>query len=364
MSLPKKVVVLFGGRSGEHEVSLQSAVSVIDELNKNKYEVIPVGITKKGSWVAGITPEKVLKHGFPKNLPSITLPPDPEKQKLINPAEGTVYVSHIDVVMPLLHGTYGEDGTVQGLLELADLPYTGSGVAASSLAMDKVLCKALLAKHGFPQARYLYFLRKEWEQNKEHIFRKIENEIGYPCFVKPANLGSSLGISKVHNRQDLSPAINEAAKYDRKIIVEENIDGREIEVAVLGNDDPRASIPGEIVPCNEFYDYRAKYLDGNSQLLIPAKLPADTVNAVKHMAESAFKVVDCAGFARIDFFLENNSNRILINEINTIPGFTKVSMFPKLWEASGIPYAKLLDLIIEYALERHEDKNRSLTTYE
>lgn len=369
MSEKLRVAVLFGGRSGEHEVSLNSAASVISALDPDKYHIIPIGITKEGSWRAGVGPQEVLeKGGFGPDSFAVTLIADPTKQGLVKiSSAGETIVPWeelaIQVVFPVLHGTFGEDGTIQGLLELANIPYVGAGVAASAVGMDKILMKTVFAQHGLPQASYLPVLRKNWEQSPQQVVQKVEKELGYPCFVKPANLGSSVGITKAQNQEELQKAMDLAAKYDRKIIVEEHINAREIEISVLGNDEPQASIPGEIVPSNEFYDYEAKYLDGKTQLIIPAQLPPETVQEMQQLAVRAFKAIDCAGLARVDFFLTKDTGRVLVNEINTIPGFTIHSMYPKLWEASGIPYSQLVDRLIELALERHADKNRSLTSY-
>lgn len=356
-----RVMVLFGGRSGEHEVSLQSAASVIDALDKEKYEVLPIGITKKGRWLAGTTPTEVIEKDFKEDLIPVCLPADPNYNGLlVLEQKGTenesFFEQPIDVVFPVLHGPYGEDGTVQGLLELANLPYVGGGVLGSSVGMDKILMKTVFAMYGFPQAKYLGFLRSQWRENQEKVFGEIEKQIGYPCFVKPANLGSSVGISKARDQAELIKAIDEAIKYDRRFVVEENINGREIELSVLGNDDPKASLPGEIIPCNDFYDYDAKYLAADSKLEIPVKLPQEKIHELQELAIAIFKAIDCAGMGRVDFFLKEDG-QILVNEINTIPGFTKISMYPKLWEATGLKYQDLLDELIQLAIKRHQEKN-------
>ncbi|RJQ28210.1 MAG: D-alanine--D-alanine ligase [Peptococcaceae bacterium] len=365
--LKKRVAVIFGGRSGEHEISIQSAQSVIAALDREKYEVIPVGVTREGKWLAGIDPPALLAGDF-KDAITVDPPADPARGGLVrvNPANaGTEsHVLPVDVVFPVLHGTFGEDGTLQGLLELANIPYVGAGVLASALGMDKVLMKTVFARHNIPQPRFWFCLRREWEKDRSGIVAGVEERLGYPCFVKPANLGSSVGISKAHDRAELVRAIELAAKYDRKIILEEGVEAREVEVSVLGNDDPVASPPGEIIPFNEFYDYEAKYIDGKSSLIIPADLPPDTVRRVQELAVKAFKAVDCAGMARVDFFIRRDNNAVLVNEINTIPGFTRFSMYPKLWEAGGIGYGELLDRLIELAQERHREKNRSLTIFQ
>ncbi|MGB8646443.1 MAG: D-alanine--D-alanine ligase [Anaerolineae bacterium] len=364
-----RVGLVFGGKSGEHEVSLASAHSVLSALDKDKYEPVLIGVTKEGRW---------LMEGNPlKQLMSLTRSP---LLKAENIADGTrngtsketisrsvsaisadrVLDSSVDVVFPLIHGPYGEDGTVQGLFELANIPYVGAGVAASAVGMDKALMKAVFQAAGLPVAHFLVFLRVQWEQEPEVTIQKIEQAIGYPCFVKPANLGSSVGVTKAHNWDELTQALTTAAQFDRKIIVEKGIIGREVECSVLGNDEPVASIPGEIVPGHEFYDYDAKYADeSGTRLLIPAELSPEQVRTVQDLAIRAFKVIDCAGMARVDFFIQSSDGQVIVNEINTIPGFTSVSMYPKLWEASGLAYPRLIERLIELALERHQDKNRN-----
>ncbi len=363
----KRVAVIFGGRSGEHRVSLNSAASVIGALDKERYEVIPVVITPEGKWFAGVEPAHLLAGEDPEQLGQrVALPADPTYGGLAPVEEGCLKVEQlrpVDVVIPVLHGTFGEDGTVQGLLELANIPYVGAGVMASAAGMDKIMMKTVFARHGLPQVRYCHFLRRDWEREPEAVLDRVE-QLGYPVFVKPANLGSSVGISRAKNRDELRRAVELAASYDRKIIAEEALDVREVEVSVLGNDDPMASLPGEIVPLNEFYDYEAKYVEGKSRLVIPARLPAETMLELQRLAIRAFKALDCAGLARVDFFLRRDNGAVLVNEINTIPGFTRTSMYPELWEATGIPYQDLLDRLIELALERHRDKNRSRTTYD
>lgn len=364
----KKVVLLFGGRSGEHEVSINSAASVMDALDREKYDVIPVAITREGKWLAGVTPALLASgEGAHDAAREVFLPADPG-YKGIAVSGQTIdkddKIGELDVVIPILHGTYGEDGTVQGLLELANVPYVGAGVLGSALGMDKVLMKTVLAQHGLPQARFWHCLRGDWEKDPGAVIAEVEEKLGYPCFIKPANLGSSVGITKSRNREELARGIDTAALYDRKIIFEEFVDAREVEVSVLGNDDPAASVPGEIVPHNEFYDYQSKYVDGLSHLIIPADIPPDTVTRLQDLAVSVFKALDCAGLGRVDFFIRKGDGEVLVNEINTIPGFTKFSMYPKLWEASGIPYSRLLDRLIDLAIERHRDKNRSLTSFD
>ncbi len=380
MNKKLRVGLLFGGRSGEHEVSLTSAASVLGALDPAKYEVVPIGITREGRWLVG--PAAIgAQHAAPL-LPAVlekgkpvTASVDPTAPNLIplnsalpapRPSEREAGQGgmNLDVVFPVLHGTFGEDGTVQGLLELAGLPYVGAGVLASAVGMDKDVMKKLFRHAGLPIVNWVLILREEWEQNPAAAQKRIEKEIRYPLFVKPANLGSSVGISKVRKARELPPAMDLAAQYDRKILVEKAVEAREIECSVLGNDHPEASVPGEVVPVNEFYDYEAKYLKAGSELIIPAKLAPRQTRRVQELAVGAFQAIDCAGMARVDFLLDRKSRKLFVNEINTIPGFTPISMYPKLWEASGVPYSELLDRLIELALERHRQKARSRFAYE
>jgi len=363
-----RVGVIFGGRSGEHEVSLASAQGIMRAMDKDKYEIIPIGITKDGRWIASGDPLKALQSGVNAESRPVALLGDPSQRGLMRLEEGekgltTERLAEIDVIFPVLHGPYGEDGTVQGLLELAGIPYVGAGVTGSALGMDKLVFKDLMRAHNLPVVSYVGLKRKEWERDPAGVIERIEQTLSYPMFVKPANLGSSVGVTKVHERGELPSALDEAARYDRKLLVEQGINAREIEVSVLGNDDPIASVPGEIVPCREFYDYRAKYIEGKSELLIPAPLPAETAQRVRELAIKAYLVIDCAGMARVDFLLDRDDGTLYLSEVNTIPGFTPISMYPKLWEASGIPYSELIDRLIELALERYEDKSRSRTSY-
>jgi D-alanine-D-alanine ligase len=365
-----KVGVVFGGRSGEHEVSLVSAKGIINAMDKEKYEVVPIGITKEGRWIASGDPMKALEAGTPEKSVPAALLGDPSQRGLMRLEESetavttTARLSEIDVVFPVLHGPYGEDGTVQGLLELADVPYVGAGVLGSALGMDKALMKTVFQARGLPVVEYLVIKRKEWESDPQGVMQRIEDTLDYPYFIKPSNLGSSVGISKVHQRSELAPALDLAARYDRKMLAERGVNAREIEVSVLGNDDPIASVPGEIIPCREFYDYVAKYIDDRSELVIPADLPPETTQRIREMAVEAYLAVDCAGMARVDFLLDKDSGQIYLGELNTIPGFTPISMYPKLWEASGISYSELIDRLIELALERHADKSKSETSYQ
>jgi len=369
MSKKIRVGLIFGGKSGEHEVSLASAQSVARAIDKEKYEVVLIGITKEGRWLAGENAWKQLAASSSSPLLNATNGNGSKASTQLVPhadhaLDQSSPLSSIDVAFPLVHGPFGEDGTIQGLLELADIPYVGAGVAASAVGMDKVLMKDIFRAHQLPIADYLEIVRKNWESNPEAIIQKIENELGYPCFVKPANLGSSVGVSKAHNWDELTQALANAAKFDRKIIAERAIDAREIECSVLGNDEPIASLPGEIIPKNEFYDYAAKYDDRTgTELVVPANLPPDIARTVQELAIHAFRAVDCSGLARVDFLIERATNQIFVNEINTIPGFTQVSMYPKMWEQSGITYAALIDRLIALALERHADKKKNQSSY-
>lgn len=354
-----RVGVLFGGRSGEHEVSLASAASVIRALDPEKYEALPIGISKEGRWRVGEGAQESLPEVL-RSGQEVVLAPDPGAATLM-PRGHTGHGSglQVDVVFPVLHGTFGEDGTVQGLLELAGLPYVGAGVLGSAVGMDKDVQKRLFRQAGLPVADSLAILRSAWEREADQVLRHVVKKFRFPVFVKPATLGSSVGMTKVRHRRGLPAALNAASEFAQKILVERAIDGREIEVSVLGNEDPKASLPGEIVPHREFYDYTAKYLEEGTKLIIPAKLEKGKVARFQELAVRAFRAIDCAGMARVDFFLERRTGRIYVNEINTIPGFTSISMYPKLWEASGISYRELIDRLIRLALEQHREKART-----
>ncbi|MCX7607854.1 MAG: D-alanine--D-alanine ligase [Anaerolineales bacterium] len=359
-----RIAVLFGGRSGEHEVSLTSAKSVLGVLSSRPYQVFEVGITHEGVWLTGPGAREKLERGDPDGLVPCTILPDPSRPGLyaIRPTqagETLDLITPLDVVFPVLHGTFGEDGTLQGLLELADLAYVGAGVVGSSVGMDKGIFKDVMRAYGLPVVESLLVLRSEIEKNLDDVIRRAEALAEYPLFVKPANLGSSVGISKCKNRADLIGGLQEASLYDRRVLIERGVNAREIEVSVLGNDQPQASIPGEILPSREFYSYEAKYVDGTSGLLIPAPLPEEKAEEIRRLAIAAYKAIDCAGMARVDFFLERETGQVWVNEINTIPGFTSISMYPKLWEASGLPYPALIDRLIELALERKADRDRT-----
>lgn len=356
-----KIILLFGGRSGEHEVSLSSAQSIFNAIDRNRYSVETIGINKVGQWFWGVHPGKIIEEGFPAadQTQQVTLVIDPTHPHFVA-LDGTSLPNEgeFDLVFPVLHGTYGEDGTLQGLLEMANAPYVGSGVLGSSLGMDKDRMKAVFLEQELPLARYVTILRSALNNETENILYLLETEIGYPCFVKPANLGSSVGISKAHNREELIKALHIAAVFDRKIVVEENIIGREIEVAVLGNEAPETSIPGEVLPAEEFYTYEAKYSDIGSRTLIPAILEDSIISRLQEMAIRAFRAVEASGLSRVDFFV-TSKNEIILNEINTLPGFTQISMYPKLWEATGVPYTELINRLILLGIERFKDNQKN-----
>ncbi|MFQ5612542.1 MAG: D-alanine--D-alanine ligase family protein [Anaerolineae bacterium] len=377
MSEKKKlrVGVIFGGKSGEHEVSLNSARNVMDAIDKRKYEVVPIGINKQGMWLTGPNVYQELTSGA--TLPGLAAPAPqkseaekaPTDRALVPFLDDTVVardaaLGQLDVIFPVVHGPLGEDGTVQGFLELAGIPYVGAGVAASAVGMDKALSKAVFRAHGLPLVRYEVLLRKRWRNQAAEVLREIEAEFTYPVFVKPANMGSSVGVNKADDATSLEAALDEAAQYDRKLIVEQGIDAREIEVSVLGNDEPIASVAGEIIPSREFYSYAAKYLDEGSQLLIPAPLIEEHAEMIRELAVMAYKAIDCAGMARVDFLVEKGTGEIFLNEVNTIPGFTAISMYPKLWQATGVSYTELIDRLIELALERHADRQGSKSDFD
>jgi D-alanine-D-alanine ligase len=388
-----RVGILFGGRSGEHEVSLLSAASVLNAIDKSKYDVVPIGITKEGRWLTADHAERLLtgkpveeprhlRAGDPDATPgaavlakgeAVVVPPEPVHRHggSLAPFEtdgqlrrASDRAINVDVIFPVLHGTFGEDGTIQGLFELADLPYVGAGVLGSAAGMDKDVMKSLFRAAALPIVKHITLLRGDWESNPKKSEKRVTSKLKFPMFVKPANLGSSVGISKARNPKELGPAIYEAAKFDRKIVIEEGVGGakrkaREIECSVLGNDHPKASVPGEIVPFKDFYDYSAKYLDEGSELIIPAKLSKSETKKVQDLAIKAFQAVDCAGLARVDFLMEPKTRRIYINEINTMPGFTAISMYPKLWAATGLGYADLIDRLIQLGIERHQEKKKN-----
>src|SRR5215472_6641241 len=335
-----RVGILFGGRSGEHEVSLASAASVIRGLDPDKYEAVPIGITKEGHWLVGGAAQKMLPEVL-KGGQRVVMAADPTDAALI-PLDRSGGGQRLDVVFPVMHGTFGEDGTIQGLLDLAGLPFVGAGVLGSAIGMDKDISKRLLQAARIPVVPWITVRRVEWERDPQAIRQEIESKFGYPVFVKPATLGSSVGMSKVHSGQELAADLNLAAEFAMKILVERAVSAREIEVSVLGNHDPRASVPGEIVPHREFYDYNAKYLEEGTALLIPAKLKPAQTKKIQQLAVCAFRALELSGMARVDFFLEKKGGHLFLNEVNTIPGFTSISMYPKMWEASGLPFRELI----------------------
>src|SRR6266700_3737161 len=355
-----RVGILFGGRSGEHEVSLASAASVIRGLDPDKYEAVPVGITKEGHWLIGGAAQKMLPEVL-KGGQRVLMTADRTDAALI-PLDRSGGGQRIDVVFPVMHGTFGEDGTIQGLLDLAGLPFVGAGVLGSAIGMDKDVSKRLLQVERIPVVPWIPVNRHDWESNPDGIQGAVELKFPYPVFVKPATLGSSVGMTKVHSRAELAPALNLASEFAMKILVEESVTAREIEVSVLGNSDPKASVPGEIVPHREFYDYTAKYLEEGTALIIPAKLKPAQIAKIQALAVAAFRALELLGMARVDFFLEKKGCKLVLNEVNTIPGFTSISMYPKLWEATGIPFRELIDRLIALALEIHQEKAR--TKYE
>jgi D-alanine-D-alanine ligase len=388
-----RVGVLFGGRSGEHEVSLLSAASVLNAIDREKYEVVPIGITKDGRWLTAEHAENLLmgklmleprnlRAGDPQNTEAaavlsrgeaVVVPPEPvHRQSGLVPFQtdatpmrrASDRAINVDVIFPVLHGTFGEDGTIQGLLELADIPYVGAGVLGSAAGMDKDIMKALFRSAGLPIVKHVTVLRSDWDADHKKAEKMVDRALKYPVFVKPANLGSSVGISKARSRKELGPAIYEAAKFDRKIVIEQGVGGtkhkaREIECSVLGNDRPQASVAGEIVPVKEFYDYSAKYLDEGSELIIPAKLTKPEMKKIQDLAIRAFQAVDCSGLARVDFLMDPKTRKLYVNEINTMPGFTAISMYPKLWAATGLSYPDLIDRLIQLGIERHADKKKN-----
>jgi D-alanine-D-alanine ligase len=369
MDRKRKVAVIFGGRSGEHEVSLMSARSVLSVIDRERYDVIQIGITHAGAWLSGedtlgyLASENKIKPG------SVAIFADPTRKGLYathaaQQKETLQLLSDIDVIFPVLHGTFGEDGTLQGLLELADAAYVGAGVLGSSVGMDKGVFKDVMRANGVPVVESIIVLRAEIEREMDQVIARAEAIGAYPLFVKPANLGSSVGVTKCRSRGDLSEGLSEAARYDRRVLIERGVQNiREIEVSVLGNDNPTASVPGEILPGADFYSYEAKYELDTSKLIIPARLKPEHSRRIRDLAVIAFKAIDCAGMARVDFFMDEKTGEVFLNELNTIPGFTKISMYPKLWEASGLPYASLVDRLIDLALDRKADRDRTVREF-
>jgi len=366
-----RVGVLFGGRSTEHEVSILSAQSIIAAMDPQRFEAVPLYIDKEGRWLTGESLKRLVSNAAARKY--VYLPPDPTQHSLVPAQDGGNSpsplagegrgggVPPLDVVFPVFHGLNGEDGTIQGVLELANLPYVGAGVLGSALGLDKIYMKRAFAAAGLPVVDYLPTTRRQYERDPDAFIALVEKRIGYPCFTKFANSGSSVGTTKAHNRAELVEGLRLASTFDRKLLVERAIDARELEISVLGNDEPVASVVGEVVPAHEFYDYDAKYLDEGSRLLIPAPVDDAVAQEARTMAVRAFQAVDAAGMARVDFFMERTTGRLLLNELNTIPGFTRISMYPKLWEASGLPYPKLIERLVELAIERFDDRQRSQT---
>jgi D-alanine-D-alanine ligase len=374
MTKKLRIGVIFGGRSGEHEVSIRSARSVIEAIDKSKYEVVPIAITKEGNWLApaaaaGFLPKETQRSFSARSLGDgkgdVAILGDPSRNGLVGLKSSTGPAGKLDVVFPVLHGTFGEDGTIQGLLEMAAIPFVGCGTLASACGMDKVTMKALFREAALPICNYAWFLRSEWEADSQKVSRRVKRQIGFPAFVKPANLGSSVGVSKATDKVSLAKAVELAARYDRKIMVEEAVDGREIECAVIGNDNPQASLPGEYIIHDEaarFLDYTEKYSStGNVEFVVPARISKPTASKIRQMAEKAYKAIDASGLSRVDFFLRKDGS-LLVNEINTLPGLTDVSGFPKMWEATGISFTRVIDQLIELALERHRERARNETS--
>jgi len=360
-----RVAVLFGGQSDEHDVSIRSVQTVMKAIDSDRYEVVPIGITRGGSWIVDGDPIAALVHASKALSEDQVDGPDEAAGAVaqVSPVTGALAIAGsetapIDVVFPVLHGPFGEDGSVQGLLEIAGVPYVGSGVLGSAVAMDKAIAKHVLAAAGIPQLPWLMLTRRDVRDRAEQVADRIEGTIGFPCFTKPANLGSSVGISRVGSRAELMPALNEAAFYDRRIVVEKGVDAREIEMSVLGNDEPVASVAGEVIPRGEFYDYNAKYIDDTTDLVIPAKLDVSLLAFLQELAVDAFRALDLAGLARVDFFVERGTGQVYLNEVNTMPGFTSISMYPMLWEASGVPISDLVSRLIDLAIERHDERKR------
>ena len=365
-----RVGLIFGGRSAEHEVSLRSARSVLQAMNRDKYEMTLIGISKEGKWLAGPDPLAALTAGDLSATSEALLSGEPGKRELLAYSAnggGTLKLSAIaelDVIFPLLHGPFGEDGTLQGLLELADLPYVGSGVLASALAMDKAMCKQVLRAAGLRVTDWLVVARADIDRDADAVASTAAERFSFPIFTKPANLGSSVGVVKAHNFGELVAALRESARYDRRVLVEPGINAREIEVSVLGNAEPLASVVGEVVPSREFYDYEAKYVDQGSRLVIPAAIPPATAEQARAASVAAFRALDAAGLARVDFLLDRDNGELYLNEVNTLPGFTDISMYPKLWQAAGLGYSELIDRLVGLALERQAEKDRNVNRYE
>jgi len=364
MKIKIRVAVIFGGRSGEHEVSIVSGTNIIEALDKKKYDVIPIGITKSGKWLAGEKAPLAFKKGDYSGLTQVTLNCESGSNELLHFKNGHFEKLKIDIFFPALHGPYGEDGTIQGLFEMANVPYTGCGVLASSVGMDKLVTKALWDQAGLPIVPYIGINKSSWKKSSKKIMKRVIDELGLPVFIKPANMGSSVGISKVKKESELKKAIDLACEFDTRILIEKGLNVRELECAVLGNDEPKAARVGEILVGGEFYDYNDKYINGVSRTQVPAEIPPSLEKKVQQMALKAYKLLDASGLARVDMFLEKKTGRIYINEINTLPGFTSISMYPKMWKAAGIPYKKLVDKIIELGFEKFKQKQQKKISFD
>lgn len=359
-----RVGVIFGGRSGEHEISLMSAQSILGAFDSSRYLITEIGITHEGTWLTGHNVLQAMLTNHVSDCSPATILPDPSRPGLRG-IRNTQYgellevLTSLDVIFPVLHGTFGEDGTIQGLLEMANVAYVGAGVLGSALAMDKGVFRDVMVANNIPVVENAVILRSELHTHPEVALNRAEAVAQYPLFIKPANLGSSVGITKVHSLSDLLEGLLEAARYDRRVLVQRGVNAREIEISILGNDDPEASVAGEVIPSREFYSYESKYIDGTSELIIPAPINAKTAEWVRQLALKAYKAIDCAGLARVDFLLDRETSNVYLNEINTMPGFTQISMYPKLWEISGLPYPILIDRLLELALERKADQDQT-----
>ena len=364
MALKTRVAVIFGGRSGEHEVSVVSGRNIIEAINRDLYEVIPVGITKEGKWLTGENTIEAFQNGDYSGLTEVSLNATSGSGELVHRTHGEYEAVNVDVFFPALHGPYGEDGTIQGLFEMANVPYTGCGVLASSVGMDKLISKALWEQAGLPVIPYIGTTKKTWIDSREEVIHRVELELGYPLFVKPSNMGSSVGITKVKSRAELGPAIDLACEFDHRILIEKGLNVRELECAVLGNEEPQAARVGEVIVGGEFYDYKDKYIDGKSRTQVPADIPSSMEKEIREMAIKAYKVLDGSGLARVDTFYDKESKGLYLNEINTLPGFTKISMYPQMWKASGVSYPELIHKIIQFGFERYKAKQTKKISFD
>jgi len=359
-----RVAIVFGGRSGEHEVSLVSAKNIIETIDKEKYHIIQVGITKEGKWLSGDNAVNAFQEQNYDNLTEVFPNIESGSNELLVLSDGNYKKEKVDIFFPAMHGPYGEDGTIQGVFEMANIPYTGCGVLASSVGMDKLMTKAVWEQAGLPVTPYIGTTKLEWNNDKAGVMQKAENKLGYPIFVKPANMGSSVGISKAKNREELEKAIDLACQFDQRILIEKGLKIRELECAVLGNEEPEIARVGEVLVGGEFYDYNDKYVNGKSSTQVPANIPAQLEKEVQEIAIKAYKILDCSGLSRVDLFYDEAEKKLYLNEINTLPGFTSISMYPKMWQESGIPYKELIDKIIEFGFERHKRKNEKKISFD